>query len=69
MVDHGKERYSVPFFAEPNYNGDLGGRFERELSGTTRNEGEPAHYGPWVDMRAKAKNFSDIPVGSLGSYN
>ena len=55
-----KERYSVPFFAEPNYNGDL-------LSGTTRNEGEPAHYGPLVDMRAKAKNFSDFPVGSLGN--
>ena len=56
VVDHGEERYSVPFFAAPNYHGDIG-RYERELRGRTSVQGEPAQYGPWVDMRAKAKNF------------
>ena len=70
VVDHGKERYSVPFFIEPNYYGDIG-RFEKELQqsngvDTARDDVEPTLYGPWVDKTMKEKNFSDFPTDSLG---
>ena len=70
VVDYGVERFSVPFFIEPNYYTDIG-RFERELSlGTSamahNHEEEPTLYGPWVDKRMKEKNFSDFPTVSLG---
>ena len=66
VVDHGKERYSVPFFIEPCYYGDIGW-FERELSKSKIDSREPTLYGPWVDNRMKDKNFSDFPSNSLGN--
>ena len=66
VVDYGKERYSVPFFIEPCYYGDIG-QFERDLSqrNVVYDENEPSLYGPWIDKRMKDKNFSDFPTKSL----
>ena len=72
VVDNGKERYSVPFFVEPNYYADIG-RYEKELqqsngstkvdsiTGSGSCEEEPSQYGPWLIKRLKEKNFSDYP--------
>ena len=67
VVDHGKERYSVPFFVEPNYYGNIG-RFAKELRQSDGNadiEDEPTLYGPWLARRMRAKNFSDFPSETL----
>ena len=65
VVDHGKERFSVPFFIKPCYHGDIG-RFESELSqGQSKSQGVSL-YGPWVDQTMKSQNFSDFPSTSLG---
>ena len=78
VVDYGKERYSVPFFVEPNYYADIG-RFAKELkqsngsttvdasTGSGNCEEEPTQYGPWVVKRMKEKNFSDFPNQSFGT--
>ena len=67
VVYHGEERYSVPFFIEPCYYGDIG-RFERVLSEREMecDSSDPTLYGPWIDKRMKSKNFSDFPSNSLG---
>ena len=66
VVDYGIERYSVPFFIEPNYYADIG-KFEKELhqNKSAIDTSEPSLYGPWVKSRMKAKNFSDFPSESL----
>ena len=66
VVDYGTERFSVPFFLEPNYYADIG-RYERELrkSETECDSSEPNLYGPWLQNRMKLKNFSDFPPESL----
>ena len=63
VVDYGKERYSVPFFVEPNYYADIG-RYERELKQSSRESDEPTLYGLWLAqrLRMKAKNFSELPM-------
>ena len=61
VIDHGKEHYSVPFFIEPCYYGDIG-RFEKELSGKGDCEEEPTLYGAWLNKRMKSKGFYDIPT-------
>ena len=62
VVDYGKERYSVPFFVEPNYYADIG-RYERELKQSESDE--PTLYGPWLAQRMKVKNYSDYPKESM----
>lgn len=62
VVDHGKERYSVPFFMEPNYYADIG-QLAKEL-GQSDSDG-PIQYGPWLTGIMKAKNYSDFPPKDL----
>ena len=63
VVDYGKERYSVPFFVEPSYYGNIG-RYEEELQqGTTIcTSEEPSQYGPWLARKMAAKKYSDYPT-------
>ena len=63
-MDYGKERYSVPFFVEPNYYADIG-RYERELRQSSKESDKPTLYGPWLAQRMKAKNYSDYPKESM----
>ena len=66
VVDYGKERFSVPFFVEPSYDGNIG-RFSEEMrrgEGSPCDDEEPALYGPWLDARMRPKNFSDLPPNS-----
>ena len=62
VVDHGKERYSVPFFMEPSYYADIG-RLAKELGQSDSDE--PIQYGPWLTGIMKAKNYSDFPSEDL----
>ena len=63
VVDHGEERYSVPFFMEPNYYGDIG-EYEREnrndLEVNGENEGFNM-YGPWLAKEMKKKTVTTFP--------
>ena len=67
VIDCGEERFSVPFFVEPSYDGDIG-RFSREMRrerGSSCDYGddddEPSLYGPWLAARMSAKNYTDYP--------
>ena len=64
VVDYGKERYSVPFFVEPNYYADIG-RYERELKQSCTASREPTLYGPWLAQKLQDKKFSDYPNESV----
>ena len=66
VVDHGKERYSVPFFVEPNYYAEIG-RYAKENKpqSVECSEDEPMQYGPWLKKRLQEKNFSDYQVQAL----
>ena len=63
VVDHGEERYSVPFFMEPNYYGNIG-EYEREnrndLEVNGENEGFNM-YGPWLAKEMKKKTVTTFP--------
>ena len=67
VIDHGEDRYSVPFFVEPNYYAEIG-RYEKEnppqsVEAVTKfTEDEPMQYGPWAIKRMKEKNFTDLPT-------
>jgi isopenicillin N synthase-like dioxygenase len=67
VIDHGKERYSVPFFLEPGYYSEIG-QYARENQPQNVevvakcSEDEPMQYGPWLARRMEAKNYSDYPT-------
>jgi len=52
VIDIGVDRFSVPFFLEPGYDGDIGVNFMSKFTGKG-----PAHeverYGPWLLHRMK----------------
>ena len=61
VTDIGVDRFSVPFFLEPKFNGDIGINFLAQHTGNG-----PAHvserYGPWVLRTMKAKNYFEYRV-------
>ena len=63
VVDHGEQRYSVPFFMEPNYFSDIG-KYENENRNNVDVNGDDEGciiYGPWVAKRMKEKKFIALP--------
>ena len=52
VLDIGVDRFSVPFFLEPSYDGDIGEHFMSKVTGEgTEHKVEP--YGPWMLHRIK----------------
>ena len=70
VIDHGEDRYSVPFFMEPNFSCEIG-RYAKanppqsEEAIAKHNEDETVQYGPWVLKRMREKNFTDFPAKTL----
>ena len=70
VIDHGEERYSVPFFLEPNFYSEIG-RYAKESPPQSEeaiakcNEDEPMQYGPWVLKRMREKNYTDFSPKTL----
>ena len=52
VIDIGVDRYSVPFFLEPAYDGDIGINFMSKATGTGPEHVEE-HYGPWMIQQVK----------------
>lgn len=52
VLDIGVDRYSVPFFMEPSYDGDIGENFMSKATGKgPEHKVEP--YGPWMIQQVK----------------
>lgn len=52
VLDIGVDRYSVPFFLEPSYDGDIGENFMSKATGKGPEHKEEA-YGPWMIQQVK----------------
>lgn len=52
VLDIGVNRYSVPFFLEPSYDGDIGVNFMSLVTGTGP-EHQVEKYGPWMIQQVK----------------
>lgn len=65
VVDLGKNRYSVPFFLEPNYHADIGkppisqqsGAFAKYMPQGVSKDGSPCKYGHWLSQTVKKKKY------------
>ncbi|KAL4219760.1 hypothetical protein ACF0H5_020174 [Mactra antiquata] len=47
VIDIHEDRYAVPFFMSPRYDGDIGVNFMTKATGVGE-EHQVEHYGPWV---------------------
>ena len=76
VVDLGKDRYSVPFFLEPNYHADIGKppisqhstAFEKYMPQGVSKDGSECKYGHWLIETYKKKKyveFVDLEVPNL----
>ena len=64
VVDHGEDRYSVPFFMEPNYFGDIG-EYKKENKKDLEVNGDDEGciiYGAWLAKRMQEKKYTDFPT-------
>jgi len=52
VLDIGVDRYSVPFFLEPSYDGDIGENFMSKATGKGP-EHKVEKYGPWMIQQVK----------------
>ena len=62
VLDIGVDRYSVPFFLEPSYDGDIGENFMSKATGKgPEHTVEP--YGPWMIQQVKyVKKYFEYKV-------
>ena len=59
VIDIGADRYSVPFFFEPSYDGNISPTFMDKMTGKLK-KGEVERYGPWMVNRIKyEKKFAE----------
>ena len=62
VIDIGLDRYSVPFFLSPKFNGDIGVNFLSKHTGEGP-EHVPERFGPWVLHTMKhQKNYFEYKV-------
>ena len=60
VIDIGVDRYSIPFFLEPAYDGDIGLNFMSKVTGSGR-EHVVERYGLWViHQRKHLKQFFEF---------
>lgn len=58
VVDIGVDRYSVPFFLEPKYDGDISEHFMSKVTSDNRNHAVE-YYGSWVSEIRRLKQFPE----------
>ena len=60
VIDIGLDRFSVPFFLEPKFDGDIGPNFMSKVKGEAK-EHCVEEYGPWVIRQMKhVKKFYEF---------
>ncbi|XP_069132125.1 uncharacterized protein [Argopecten irradians] len=58
VMDIGVDRFSVPFFLEPNYDREVGYDFIKQRAGEDTSHREK--YGPWVIAKMSSKGFYEF---------